>query len=207
MSLFKKVTFTVKGLTPLILHCGQTADPLNEFSKRLKKVSSKRKKVDEDHLEMSSIEWDSSLYRHESFGGTGLYMPSENIFACLVKASKKLKMGPFISAVLMDQPIGYALKTKYKTIEDAKRDPATWFKKIVSVQTSKVVRTRSIFQEWSIDVSLELDHSTMDVEQLKQILTIAGKSVGMGDWRPGSPKCPGVYGRFCIENFKATNVE
>ena len=207
MALFKKITFTLKGLTPMILHNGRMADPLNEYAKKLKKISGKRAKTDDDHIAMSEIEWEAGLYWHREFPDAGLYMPSENLYAAIIKASKKLKLGTSISAVMMSDPIGYAIKTKYKTLDEMRADPQTWFKKLVTVQTSKLMRTRPMVHDWSIDVECELDHSILGVDQLEEILKICGKVVGLGDWRPGSPKSPGFYGRFAVSNFEAKNDE
>ncbi len=46
----------------MLQHNGQTADPLNEFAKELKKVSGKRNKTDEYHALMGEIEWRAGLY-------------------------------------------------------------------------------------------------------------------------------------------------
>ena len=41
----------------LIMHNGQTADPLNPFSKAMKEISGKRKKTDTDYEAMANIEF------------------------------------------------------------------------------------------------------------------------------------------------------
>jgi hypothetical protein len=58
----KQLEISIRGVSPLLMHNGQTADPLNTFSKQLKAVSGKRKKTEEDYAEMSRIEWHAALY-------------------------------------------------------------------------------------------------------------------------------------------------
>lgn len=55
--MLEELKIKIVGISPLLMHNGQTSDPLNRFSKQLKAVSSKRKKSDEDYEEMARIEW------------------------------------------------------------------------------------------------------------------------------------------------------
>ena len=48
---------TIKGVSPLLLHNGQTANPLNKYARQLKAVSGKRNKTDEDFEAMAKIEF------------------------------------------------------------------------------------------------------------------------------------------------------
>jgi hypothetical protein len=41
---YKQLALTIIGTAPLVMHNGQTADPLNKYAKMLKGVSGKRKK-------------------------------------------------------------------------------------------------------------------------------------------------------------------
>jgi len=52
----------------LIMHNGQTADPLNPFSKAMKEISSKRKKTDTDYEAMANIEYRAGLYLNKKTG-------------------------------------------------------------------------------------------------------------------------------------------
>lgn len=197
---FKYIDVSLEGRTPLIMHSGQTSDPLNPFAKKLKAISSVRKKTDDHHAAMGEIEWEAGLYWSDDMG---LYMPSENIFAMLIKAAKRLKLGQQISAVSVDDAIGFPIQTKNSKNKDAlKADENTWFRKAVCVQRARVIRTRPIFRSWSLDFTLELDTTMLQPEQVQQILDVAGKSVGLGDWRPGSPSSPGPYGKFTVEKFE-----
>tara|TARA_R110002126_G_scaffold25811_1_gene87875 strand:+ start:475 stop:1101 length:627 start_codon:yes stop_codon:yes gene_type:complete len=197
----KEYKITFSGQTPLIMHSSQTADPTNPFAKALKKITCKRSKTDEDYEAMSQIEYQASLYRDsEEFPNVGLYMPTENVTACLINAGKKIKHGrgsmkAAVTGVLFDNPHGWAIETKYKNYEDMYADKDTWFKKIVNVQSNKIVRTRVIIRDWKFTAKCELENTICDLDMLQEMLNIAGRIIGFGDWRP-SNTTPGSYGKF-----------
>ena len=71
--------------------------------------------------------------------------------------------------------------------------------KRAKVQMAKHVRVRPLFRDWKIRGTITvLDEDmfglTQDVVQM--IFDQAGTFRGLGDWRPGSPKSPGFYGKF-----------
>jgi hypothetical protein len=61
-----KMTWT--GRTPLVVHNDQLANPLGSYTKAIKAISSKRAKTEDDHLEMSRIEWEGGLYIDPELG-------------------------------------------------------------------------------------------------------------------------------------------
>jgi len=74
--------------------------------------------------------------------------------------------------------------------------------KRAKIGASKHIRVRPIFRQWDITGSLTiLDPSRTGITRdvLQTILDQAGALCGLGDWRPSSPKSPGVFGRFTAE--------
>ena len=74
--------------------------------------------------------------------------------------------------------------------------------KRAKVQSSKHVRVRPMFRRWELYGSLTVIDShisgiTQDI--LQTILDQAGALVGVGDWRPASPKSSGTFGKFRAE--------
>lgn len=61
-----------------------------------------------------------------------------------------------------------------------------------------IVRPR--LREWYVDVSfsLNLEGEPIGVDKIKRCFDIAGKSVGVGSWRP---QCKGSFGRFRIADW------
>ena len=86
----KNLRITWKGLTPLIMHSCQCANPLHPIAKEMKKYTSKRKKTDEDLIKISDLEWEAGAYWKE---GLGLYIPAENVEATILNGAKANKKG------------------------------------------------------------------------------------------------------------------
>jgi hypothetical protein len=64
------------------------------------------------------------------------------------------------------------------------------------VQGNGVVRSRPKFPKWATTVVFEVDEDFVTVEQFTELLTIAGKMCGVGDYRV---QCKGPFGRFSVE--------
>jgi hypothetical protein len=202
MTEFKRVSFTIVGETPFIMHNGLLADPLHEGAKKLKAITELKKKTETHHKQMAKIEHEASAYRDDEFPGSGLYIPSENLQACFLAGAKKFKLGRQSIGLLFPELIGYALKTPHKTWQAVLDDARTYFRKVVVVRSQRVARTRLRLDQWSAEVHAKLDCSLMNPSDVRKILDTCGHVVGLGDWRPSSPSKPGNYGKFRIENWE-----
>lgn len=73
--------------------------------------------------------------------------------------------------------------------------------KRAKVGTSKHVRVRPMFRNWSVVTTLlvpDPKESGITLEVLQKVLSKAGSLCGLGDWRPSS-RTPGQFGRFSAE--------
>lgn len=68
----------------------------------------------------------------------------------------------------------------------------------VPVGQSKHIRTRPKFSAgwWVKGTLVNLYPDKIPDEQIVQLFDYCGKFVGLGDWRPSSPKTPGPHGQF-----------
>jgi len=175
---------------PLIMHNGQTADPLNKWSKSLKQISSKRAKTDADHEEMARIEFMAGLYMNE----TGPIIPAHVVDALIINAAKKSREGPTAKSgcfCLEHAPLEYEGP---RTADELWKDETFRFSSIVRVQSARVARMRPIFNKWSVVISLHVEDSLVNPTRIDEWLNVAGTQVGIGDWRP-------QYGRFTAERL------
>jgi hypothetical protein len=69
----------------------------------------------------------------------------------------------------------------------------------VKVGMAKVMRTRPIFRNWSINAIAQYDPDVLNLRDVEEIATDAGKLVGLGDWRP-------KHGRFEAEVMPVTET-
>lgn len=180
--------YRISSAVPLIMHNGQTSDPLNQFAKALKKVSGKRNKTDADFEEMARIEWYASLYLHQGRP----CLPGENWERVLLDAGRKLKLGKQVQAGCFC-PGAYVLDYDGPTsIDELWEDENFRFTVGVRVNQARIMRTRARFNTWACTVEMRYDPQMLDLAQLHQIMTIAGESIGIGDWRP-------KFGRFTVK--------
>ena len=86
----KNLKVTFKGITPLIMHSCQCVNPLHPISLEMKKITSKRKKTEEDLVALADLEWEAGAYWKDEIG---LYIPAENVEATIVNGAKAFKKG------------------------------------------------------------------------------------------------------------------
>ena len=58
----KHFSITIDGTAPFIMHNSRLADKLDPITRQKAVVAAKRKKTDEDDLEISRLEWLGGLY-------------------------------------------------------------------------------------------------------------------------------------------------
>jgi hypothetical protein len=185
---WQPVTYKLTSAAPLLMHCGQTADPLNKWSKALKQISSKRIKTDSDYEEMARIEFLAALYMDEN----GPILPANMIDALIVNAAKKSREGQVAKSGCFCLNVSRLDYKGPRTAADLWADESFRFSAIVRVGTARVSRTRPIFREWSADVRLHIEPTLINVARVDEWLTVAGSQIGLGDWRP-------QFGRFTAE--------
>jgi hypothetical protein len=184
---YRSITVRIVGVSPLLMHSGALANPLSVQAKELRKISKKRAKTDADHEYLSRVEWTGGLWLS---GGTPC-IPGEAIEAAFVQAARKSKRGQIARAGMIS-PGDWLLDY------DGPRDlAALWqdesFRLVAGVRVgqARVMRTRPIFRRWSAMVTFEYLDDQMDESDVLDILRVAGRIIGLGDWRPR-------FGRFEI---------
>jgi hypothetical protein len=180
-------TITITGTAALLMHNGRLADPLDPASKALKAATAKRTKTDADHETVSRLEFLGGLYHDPDIGP---FLPPDNIWKTLHMAAKKTKQGKQIEEGLIIisevNPVSYQGP---RDVDGLWADKNFVFRKTVRNQTSRIARTRPIFQQWKVAADGVLDEAVMNLADLQAIADKAGNLVGLGDWRPR-------FGRF-----------
>lgn len=187
---YARIQFRLNGVSPLLMHNGRLANPLDPMAKALKAVTGKRAKTDADHEEMARIEFLGGLY----IGDDGPCLPGEMIEAMLVVAAKKSKRGPQAKAGIISDGM-------HRLEYAGPRDPdALWdddrFRLVagVRVQQARLMRTRPIFRDWSAEIFVDFLPGQLNRADVAEMMRIAGEVVGLGDWRPR-------FGRFTVETL------
>lgn len=189
------IQLKITGVSALLLHSDRLSNPLDSMTKAHKLLTSKRKKTDQDQIDIARSEFLSSLYPAPE--SMGICVPSAMVRAVLVGGAKKVKMGTEVKTGTMI--VEDWVKLSYKgpsTPEELWNNPDYVDVRGVKVSTSRIMRYRPKFPVWSLNVSILFDDLVLTGEQIKNCMEIAGKYVGMGDYRPEKS---GTFGRFIVE--------
>lgn len=191
----KQLQFRLKGTSPLLLHNGQLANPLNQYTRDLNLLSKKgRGMKDVEHLEqIAKLEFLGSLYTN---GKGAIGIPPSVLFTVVRNGARKFKKGKDIEAGLVVKDFAYL---EY----DGPGDPNELFEftndlgirpfvdqRMVGVQRNKVLRTRPIFNEWALPMTLYVEPNVIEESDVNEYLSTAGILLGIGDARSLG------YGRF-----------
>ena len=184
--MYQDVTYRIEGIAPLMMHSSQLADPLNDYTKALKKLSANRKKTEETYEEMAAIEWEGSLYLNEK---QQPIIPGICIESCFITAARTQKLGKVAASAIISDGEWVLEYDGPKTLDGLRKDKRFWDVRSVRVQQSRIMRTRPIFPVWALTFTLSFLPDQLNRDQITEILAIGGQRCGLGDYRPR-------FGRF-----------
>lgn len=171
-----------KGVKPLLMANPQMANPLNHYKKEISKYTSKRNKTDEDHEEISRLQFLGHLYYDEEIG---VYIPSEMIEASIVNGAKVTKNGKKIPLAV--NVVEYKIPLIYKDIktpDELFNDEDFVDVRFGVLNRSKILVTRPRFNQWEIVFNVDVDTSLLNVEEFVEAVNNAGQRAGIGTYRP-----------------------
>ena len=181
------IEFKIEGVSPLLMHNGQLANPLNPLVKQMKTITRLRKKSDENHIEISRLEFRAGLYVSTS---GEIEIPSEVMESCLIEGAKKSKLGKqFKSSICIMENSTLDYGEKLSVDELWKRSEEFVDVRGVKVGQARVMRTRAIFRNWKLAFTVHYNAELVNPEQIHLALDDAGSQVGLCDYRP-------KFGRF-----------
>lgn len=186
------VSVKVKGTAPLMQHRYPMPE-LATMSKGGKKVTGSVDYTDE---------WKQYFY---STSDGELYQPAAHFEGALIKAAAAFKVQGkrgltykdlFKSAVFVTPEfILHNMKVPDKLDTDADK-PLYLDMRPVVVQRARVVRLRPTFcPGWELEFQIEVLDDQINSELVQDVLTHAGKVVGIGDYRPR-------FGRWSVVKFE-----
>jgi hypothetical protein len=213
----RRYDVVLTGVTPFIMHA-DNFDQQAKLDSWRKHPDNKEKSVKGDDRSPSWT-WQTYLYTD----GEAVVLPQENLRSCLMQAGGKCAKTKgkgsmktdAVSSILFDTPFLPFLcngKTIYMTdvlaidsevfldhVPLAQKLGMELFAKRAAVGTAKHVRVRPLFRAWTVTTTVEVVSDAIDKDMLNTIFAVAGKYVGLGDWRPSAKKSPGPYGQFTVK--------
>lgn len=183
------IKFRIVGIVPLLMHNGRLADPMSDVAIAMKAITSKKDKTNDDREKLAELEWRGGLY-HD---GKAPIIPSTNIEAMIRKAASSKRKGKLIQAAAWcdDEP---------QLIYDGPKSVDAMWKSgkfidqrgVVNPSTrSRVIRTRPIFRQWSLEFSIVHYPDMINACDLIDFVRYAGRFIGMCEYVPR-------YGRFQV---------
>lgn len=130
-------------------------------------------------------------------------IPQHVIMACLVDGAKDDKKGlatrryafiPQPACLVYDGP---------SDLNKLMNDRRFVLRKSVRIGRNRVMRTRPFFQDWQASFMVEFDdcdQTEIKADDIRVALATAGRTRGMGDWRP-------EHGRFVIDDYSCDEVK
>lgn len=188
----QSIKFKMTGVCPLMLNNPQTVNPMNEYSKALKELTSKRSKTDEDQNEIFHLKFLASCYVNNK----GQYIiPANMIMKSFQAASKENRLGAkfersvfvFNDSLLKFDENGCSPEELWQNFSDKYVDIRP-----VGVQKAKIVTARMIVPKWSLEGELFYDDSQLNKSEIILAMQNAGSRYGIGTYRA-------CYGRYQIE--------
>ncbi len=206
--------FGLEGISPLIMHWDniEWADRIEEERSRIKKENKGKFKAGDDRCPPDT--WKGYTY-HD---GEHIAIPNDNLRSSLMRAAAKIELKGLEtfkrlsqSAILFDDLfIPLQVAGRRVKIADVLAVDGTFteqaaavrvfgfqlFAKRAAVGQAKHVRVRPRFDQWALTGTFTVVDDQVTTEILKEMWRITGLHVGLCDWRPGSARSPGPYGRF-----------
>lgn len=172
------------------------------LARQMKSFTGKKQKTDSDYQAIADLEWVAGWYYESDLvevamqgedliiGDHGaLIMPSRVLFAVFWAGAKQYKLGQkFKQGCFFIHDGNFDFQGK-GTLEEMLRNPNLRVQTLETVNKAKVVRTRPMFQGWSVKFSFHFDDSVLDNRQITMIMDTAGRLIGIGERRPS-------WGRF-----------
>jgi len=197
----KRVVVTCTGVSALLLN------PMTpEILKTLpgSGISAGARKMRE---EISPEEMAESKVLKNKKGEMGF--PVEYLFACLVAAGRKVQVEKKTNISTAET----TLLPSFLTIE-AEEDfipfldqPVAWetdIRRVVNKTTKgAMAAVRPKFRSWAFRVVIEVDVAEIALAKILQLFRVAGKTQGLGDFRPSKK---GQFGRFALTGWEVVEV-
>lgn len=177
-------TFHIKGISPLLQN--NPAEFIGKGGDDSELTAGKKKYDDAEEAALRLYKDADGHFCH----------PAESFTKALVKAAAGKKFGKQFATNLIKA--GVFISEPFCLIEDKDGEPMTKYaidRRSVVIGKSRVLRCRPMWANWFMRIALEIDMAILAVAQVKEVLSLAGRFPGIGDYRPEKG---GAFGRFQV---------
>lgn len=185
------VTHRIVGVSPLLMHspAGMSREkPPAKFGAKI--------------IPKPEDEAEAGAYRLKD----GQLCAQSDWFREALKGASRGKRFGKVSAYQIISSAVFVVRTSNPLVHPKTGTPLTEYEidiRRAVIQKIGVSRARPIIAEWELELPLDVDRDILvNLEPLTELLNMAGKYPGVGDYRPGKG---GVFGRFKAELLNDTN--
>jgi len=174
------VVIEVEGVSPLLLH--------NPAGMRPASDSLGRKNIPD-----VEVEAEAGTYR---LPDGQLALPTPAFRSCLVSGGKGRRFGKTAATTIIKGAVFAA--DEFTPLCDPDGTPAHTFDidmRRAVVQRAAIVRARPKLAKWAATVRFEIDDEFISEQQVREVLAIGGRTIGVGDYRPEKA---GPFGRSTL---------
>ena len=188
----------IEGVSSLIMHSAAGLDPLLPINIEKAEITRKRgsNRTQADDARLRELETIGSFWLDPEGQPT---IPASAVRSVIETGARKLKMGPQVreGLIVTDTEFEYDEATYGTTLDELAK--STQHTVPVVLQRNRILRTRAKFDlPWACEFAVDGDDELVSTEHLGRWLDIAGRRIGLGDWRPEKS---GVYGRFAMASI------
>ena len=176
----------IVGTSPLICNNGEGVDKFSDLSMRISDINKRKPLTKADADERSRLESERAIYwEGETATPT---VPGGMLRACIENAARTRKEGPQVRQGLTVESVErFQFNRAGITGDQTKRGDvaaAFVFKTGVKQGQTRIERTRARFMlPWSVRFVVDVDPEIIEQKNLETWLDIAGRRIGIGDWR------------------------
>lgn len=191
------LNFRLIGISPLLMHNGEGANPLNPLVRQLNVIAKKGRglKDEETLMKIARMEWLIGVYSKKGIVG----IPHHVIFTTIRNGARAYRKGKDVEAGVFVTdffPLEYdGPKEVEKLLDYTNGDGGNPFmdQRMVGISRNKVLRTRPYFEEWELPIWFTVDPSVIEPKEIQDYIETAGIRNGIGDGRSLG------FGRFKVE--------
>lgn len=177
-------TFTVEGVSPLLMANIALGDPDNEYVRQISRLNALKGKItDEQRAERDWFKFRGALYYDDQ---AGPYLPGANVAKSIRDAASLTRNGKDIErGVIITTDVAPLVYDGPRTPDALWGDGKSRFvdRRMGKVNRAPIAVIRPRFDQWSAEFDFELDEDILNPDEFEHFAAKAGRLIHVGTYR------------------------
>lgn len=189
------IRVTLEGVAPLIMNRFHEAAQMSATSQTSSATAGDRGTPQEQ----------AELKLYRSARGGEIVIPQPNLLSCFTAGGKFFKAGKSKVTTIKSSLVPACVEIEGVEVPLVHEQPWRVDGRPVRIPATggRVVCYRPIFDDWKLSFDMTLDTEGLSVKMLRDIVDMAGKRIGLGDFRPD---CKGPFGKFKVTLWQVSKL-